>query len=60
MVKNKLVCICNSVMEREIIKFLRKGARTTNCCRCIAEIDKIVETHSKSMKRNPQQKIEFD
>lgn len=71
MVKNKLVCICNSVTEREIIRFLRKGALTTseiqkftsagkNCGRCLAEIDKIIETHSKSLKRNPQQKIEFD
>jgi nitrite reductase (NADH) large subunit len=71
MVKNKIVCICSTVTEREIRKILKKGARTTaeiqkltaagtGCGRCLREIDTLVENHLKNLKPEPQQKLEFE
>ena len=71
MVKNRLVCICNSVTEREIKSVLKKGAISTtdiqritragtSCGRCLVEIDALVEKHIKGLKYNPQQQIQFE
>lgn len=67
---NRLVCICNFVVEKEITAALKKGAASTadiqkmtgagtSCGRCLPEIDELVEKH---LKKNPvvlQRKFDF-
>ncbi len=71
MPKNKLVCICNSVSEKEIISILKKGAYSladiqrftpagTSCGRCRKEIEALAANYLGSRKPDPQQRIEFE
>jgi bacterioferritin-associated ferredoxin len=67
----RLVCICNMVLEKEIIEALKKGARSTteiqkmtragtSCGRCLPIIDALVEDFVDTLPLNPQQTINFD
>jgi len=67
----RLVCICNMVLEKEIIEALRKGARSTteiqkltragtSCGRCLPIIDALVEEFQENLPDDPQQKIDFN
>ena len=67
----RLVCICNMVLEREIIEALKKGARSTteiqkltragtSCGRCLPIIDALVEDFVSNLPDNPQHTIHFD
>ena len=67
----RLVCICNMVLEREIIEALKKGARSTteiqkltragtSCGRCLPIIDALVEDFVSNLPVNPQHTIHFD
>ncbi len=68
---NRLVCLCNHVTAREIVKVLRAGALTTaevqqftqagtGCTRCVREIDAIVVKHLATRKKEPQLRIKFE
>jgi len=67
----RLVCICNMVLEKEIIEALGKGARKTteiqkltragtSCGRCLPIIDAMVEEFIANLPANLQQTINFD
>ena len=67
---NSLVCICNLVDEKEIQKFLKKGANSTrdiqnltragtSCGKCLPQIDQIVEDYIKKKTKDPQNKLNF-
>jgi len=67
----RLVCICNMVLEKEIIEALKKGARSTteiqkhtragtSCGRCLPIIDALVEDFLENLPDDPQQTINFD
>ena len=67
----RLVCICNMVLEREILEALKKGARTTteiqkltragtSCGRCLPTIDAMVEEYLGKLPDDPQILIDFD
>ncbi len=69
--KQRLVCLCNMVTEKEIRDALAKGARSssdiqkitragTSCGRCLPWIDSIVEEFQASQPTDPQQKINFE
>lgn len=69
--KQRLVCLCNMVSEKEIHNALIKGARTTSeiqkitragtsCGRCLPWIDSIVEEFLATKPTDPQQKINFE
>jgi len=68
--KNRLVCICNVVSEKEILSALNKGARSTSeiqkitragtsCGKCLVEIDGLVEEFLSNLPDDPQQRINF-
>jgi bacterioferritin-associated ferredoxin len=68
--KNKLVCLCNGVNEREILRLLKRGARdfddvkkftlaSTGCGKCRREIETIVNQFFINIKNDSQQKIFF-
>ena len=67
----RLICICNMVLEKEIIEALKKGARSTteiqkmtragtSCGRCLPIIDALVEEFTATLPVNPQQTINFE
>jgi bacterioferritin-associated ferredoxin len=67
----RLVCICNMVLEKEIVDALQKGARTTteiqkmtrsgtSCGRCLPIIDAMVEEFLAGLPDDPQQKLDFN
>lgn len=67
----RLVCICNMVLEKEIIEALKKGARSTteiqkltragtSCGRCLPIIDALVEDFTANQPADPQQTINFE
>ncbi len=69
--KQRLVCLCNMVTEKEIRDALAKGARSaidiqkitragTSCGRCLPWIDSIVEEFLANQSVDPQQKINFE
>ncbi len=69
--KQRLVCLCNMVTEKEIHNALVKGACSasdiqkitragTSCGRCLTWIDSIVEDYLASKPVDPQQTINFD
>ena len=69
--KQRLVCLCNMVTEKEIHTALQKGARSTSdiqkvtragtsCGRCLPWIDSIVEEFLAAQPKDPQQKINFE
>lgn len=66
-----LVCVCNMVVENEILIALKKGARSTidiqkatkagtSCGKCLMTIDRIVEEFLEQQSVDPQRRIEFD
>jgi nitrite reductase (NADH) large subunit len=68
--KNRLVCICNLVDEKEIISFLEKGAQSTSdiqrltragtsCGRCLPVIDEIVAVYQSKKPKDQQKKLDF-
>jgi len=69
--KQRLVCLCNMITEKEIRDALAKGARSANdiqkitragtsCGRCLPWIDSIVEEFLANQSLDPQQKINFE
>ncbi len=68
---DRLVCICNMVSEREIVRTLKKGAKETadiqritgagtSCGRCLMTIDRIVEEFSGIQPQDFQCRLEFE
>ncbi len=67
---NRLVCICNFIEEKEIIKLLKQGAGSardiqqltragTTCGRCLPVIDDLVESNVKEKPKEQQRKLNF-
>lgn len=63
--KNRLVCLCSMVSEKEILKALEKGADTTikiqkmttagtTCGKCLPQIDHMVEEFKKTKSKDSQ------
>jgi bacterioferritin-associated ferredoxin len=68
--KIKLICLCNGIAEKEILKLLKLGARdfedikkftlaSTSCGKCRREIESIVNQFFINKKNDAQQKINF-
>lgn len=68
--KNRLVCLCNFVDEKEIGALLKKGAQSTSdiqsltsagtsCGRCLPEIDELVAKHKKKKPEDQQGKLDL-
>ncbi len=69
--KQRLICLCNMVTEKEIHNTLAKGACSTtdiqkmttagtSCGRCLAWIDTIVKEYLATQPTDPQRRIDFD
>lgn len=69
--KQRLVCLCNMVTEKEIRNALAKGAKSTSdiqkltragtsCGRCLAWIDSIVDEYLSSNPIDQQKTINFE
>jgi len=67
---DRLVCLCNSVTEKEILSLLKRGANSTadiqkhtgagtSCGRCLPVIDKLVETYKKKKPKEQQTKLDL-
>ena len=67
---NRLVCICNFIDEKEIVRTVKQGAGSvrdiqqltragTSCCRCLPVIDELVETIQKEKPKEQQRKLNF-
>ncbi len=63
--KNRLVCLCSMVSEKEILNALGKGADSTikiqkittagtTCGKCLPQIDHMVEEYKKDKPTNAQ------
>ena len=68
--KEKIVCLCNGVTEKDILKILKKGDRNlkdiqkftsaaTGCGRCKSETEAIVRLYNESKSPDSQTYIEF-
>lgn len=68
--RDRLVCICNMVSEKEILGELKKGAEDTSaiqritragtsCGRCLTTIDRMVDEYYLMHPQDPQGKLEF-
>lgn len=68
--KQKIVCMCNGVTEKDIFGILKRGARNlgdvkkftsaaTGCGRCESETESIVQLYKESKKPDLQTNIEF-
>jgi len=68
--KQKIVCVCNGVTEKDILGILKKGARNledvkkftsaaTGCGRCKSETEVIVQLFKESKTPDLQTNIEF-
>lgn len=68
--KNKTICICNGVTEKEISQVLKKGARdledvkkftlaSSSCGRCKTEVEAILNRHFANKEPDLQQNINF-
>jgi nitrite reductase (NADH) large subunit len=68
--KQKIVCVCNGVTEKDILGILKKGARNfedvkkftsaaTGCGRCKSETEAIVQLFKESKISDLQTNIEF-
>ena len=69
--KNKIVCLCNGVTEKEILKLLKLGAKdleevrqftlaSTGCGKCRGEITGIVERFFVNKTPDLQGRINFE
>lgn len=67
---NRLVCICNFIDEKEILKLLKQGAESTSdiqlltragssCGRCLPIIDEIVSSYKNQKPKEQQKKLNF-
>lgn len=67
---NRLVCICNFVDEKEIIKRINQGADSTkdiqlltragtSCGKCLPVIDEIVSSCKNQKPKEQQKKLNF-
>jgi len=67
---NRLICICNFIDEKEIIKLLEQGAGSvkdiqqltragTSCGKCLSVIDDLVESSDKEKPKEQQGKLNF-
>ena len=65
-----MICLCNGIAEKEILKLLKLGARdfedikkftlaSTSCGKCRREIESIVNQFFINKKNDAQQKINF-
>lgn len=65
-----MICLCNGIAEKEILKLLKLGARdfedikkftlaSTSCGKCRREIENIVNQFFINKKNDAQQKINF-
>jgi len=68
--KQKIVCVCNGVTEKDIFGILKRGARNledvkkftsaaTGCGRCKSETEAIVQQHIESKSPDSQTNIDF-
>jgi NAD(P)H-nitrite reductase large subunit len=66
----KMVCLCNGVKEKEILRLLKRGARdlevvkkntlaTTGCGKCKREIEGIINQFLTNKNIDSQQEINF-
>ena len=67
---NRIICICHSVNEKEILRLLKRGARdlgevkkftlaSTGCGRCKVEVEAVIEKYLSNKIADLQQNIEF-
>ncbi len=67
-VADRIVCLCNSVTEKEILSFLKRGANSTaeiqrltgagtSCGRCLPVIDNMVSTYKNKKPKEQQTKL---
>lgn len=68
--KNRQVCLCNGVTEKEILRILKKGAKNiddvkrftlsaTSCGRCKGEVEVLLNQYFKNKKPDLQQDFDF-
>jgi NAD(P)H-nitrite reductase large subunit len=68
--KNRLICLCNGVTEKEILQILKRGAKdledvknftlaSSGCGRCKGEVKGIIEYYFSTKTIDLQQNIEF-
>lgn len=68
--KNRTICLCNGVTEKDILRILKKGARdlgdvkkftlaSASCGRCKVEVEAIITRFSLSHNSDLQQYIDF-
>jgi len=68
--KQRIVCMCNGVTEKEILRILKRGARNledvknftsaaTGCGKCKSETEAIVQQFNKSKSPDLQTNIDF-
>ncbi|RLD56186.1 MAG: hypothetical protein DRJ01_15610 [Bacteroidetes bacterium] len=68
---SRLVCLCNSVDEKEILSALKKGANSTSdiqrltragtsCGKCLPVIDEIVNVYKKEKPKVQQTKLNLE
>jgi NAD(P)H-nitrite reductase large subunit len=68
--KNRQLCICNGVTEKEILKILKKGAKSlddvknftlaaTGCGRCKGEVEALLNQYLKNKKPDLQRDLNF-
>lgn len=68
--KDKQVCLCNGVTEREILQLLKRGARdldevkkitlaATGCGKCKCEVEAVLEFYFNHKKPDLQQRLDF-
>ena len=68
--KQKIVCVCNGVTEKDIFRILKKGARNledvkkftsaaTGCGKCRSETEAIIQRFNESKAPDLQTNINF-
>jgi glycerol-3-phosphate dehydrogenase len=68
--KNRLICLCNGVTEKEILQILRRGAKdledvknftlaSSGCGRCKGEVIGIIEHYFSTKTTDLQRNIQF-
>ncbi|MCL4483032.1 MAG: (2Fe-2S)-binding protein [Bacteroidetes bacterium] len=68
--KNRQICLCNGVTEKEILQLVKKGAKnmdevrkftlaTTGCGKCKFEVEALLKFHSDNKQSDLQYNIEF-
>jgi len=68
--RERIICICNGVTEKEILRILKRGARdlgdvkkytlaSASCGRCKPEVEALLDRHFSSKTTDLQQYIKF-